>query len=108
MAATTMPDAKASPSPMQVALKEAAMTPFGAIAWGIILVPVGRILLVYNRVGRPMPALIGGAFAFLYLFGGAVIALVFDILVIPFNDYFGPAAGAAGIPMPFADSIIDA
>ncbi len=136
MTATTMTGAKAAPSLMQVALKEAAMTAFlvfmlsflmigfetqaqqgqqlsyvtrfGAIIWGIILVPIGRILLVYNRHGRPMPALIGGGFAFLYLFGGAVVALLFDILVIPFNDYFGAAAGAEGMPMPFADSILDA
>jgi branched-chain amino acid transport system permease protein len=136
MAATTMNGAKAAPSLMQVALKEAAMTAFlvfmlsflmigfetqaqqgqqlsyvtrfGAIVWGIILVPIGRILLVYNRHGRPMPALIGGGLAFLYLFGGAVVSLLFDILVIPFNDYFGVAAGAEGIPMPFADSILDA
>ena len=136
MVATTMTGAKATSSPMQVALKEAALTAFlifmlsflmvgfetqaqqgqplsyvtrfGAIIWGIILVPLGRMLLVYNRLGRPMPALIGGGLAFLYLFGGAVAALAFDILVIPFNDYFGPAAGAAGIPMPFADPIMDA
>jgi branched-chain amino acid transport system permease protein len=136
MVATTMTGAKAASSPMQVALKEAALTAFlifmlsflmvgfethaqqgqplsyvtrfGAIFWGIVLVPIGRILLVYNRLGRPMPALIGGGLAFLYLFGGAVAALAFDILVIPFNDYFGPAAGAAGIPMPFADPIMDA
>jgi branched-chain amino acid transport system permease protein len=136
MAATTTTGTKTVSSPMQVALKEAAMTAFlifmlsflmigfetqaqqgqplsyvtrfGAIVWGIILVPIGRVLLVLNRFGRPMPALIGGGIAFLYLFGGAVAVLVFDLLVIPFNDYFGPAAGASGIPMPFADSIMDA
>ena len=134
--ATTQSGAAAAPTPMTVALKEAVMTAFlifmlsflmigfetqatqgqplsyttrfAAIAWGIILVPLGRILMVYDRFGRPLPALIGGGLAFLYLFGGAVIALAFDVLVIPFNDYFGPAAGAAGIPMPFADPIIDA
>jgi branched-chain amino acid transport system permease protein len=134
--ATTQIGEKAAPTPMAVALKEAVMTAFlvfmltflmigfqteaqqgqqlsyvtrfGAIAWAIILVPLGRILLVLNRFGRPLPALIGGGLAFVYLFGGAMIALAFDILVIPFNDYFGPAAGASGIPMPFADAIIDA
>jgi branched-chain amino acid transport system permease protein len=136
MAATTMTGAKAAPTPMQVALKEAALTAFlifmlsflmigfetearqgqqlsyvtrfAAISWGIILVPLGRILLVFDRLGHPLPALIGGGLAFLYLCGGAVIALTFDILVIPFHDYFGAAAGAAGIPMPFADPIVDA
>jgi branched-chain amino acid transport system permease protein len=134
--ATMQIGGKPAPTAMRVALKEAAMTAFlifmltflmvgfktdaqqgeplsyvtrfGAIAWAIILVPLGRILLVLNHFGRPYPALIGGGLAFLYLFGGAVIALWFDILVIPFNDFFGEAAGAAGIPMPFADSIIDA
>ena len=80
------------------------VTRFGAIAWGILLVPLGRIAMVLDRHGQPMPALIGGGLAFVYLFGGAVIALAFDILVIPFNDYLGEAAGASGIPMPFARS----
>ncbi len=136
MATTTMTGAKPVPSTMQVALKEALLTGFlvfmlaflmigfqteaqqgqqlsyvtrfAAIFWGIVLVPLGRILIVFNRHGRPMPALIGGGLAFLYLFGGAVIAIAFDVLVIPFNDYFGAAAGAAGIPLPFADPIVDA
>jgi branched-chain amino acid transport system permease protein len=135
MATTTMTGAKPVQSIMQVAIKEAFLTAFlvfmlsflmigfetqaqqgqqlsfvtrfAAIAWGIILVPLGRILLVYNRHGRPMPALIGGGLAFLYLFGGALIAILFDVLVIPFNDYFGEAAGASGIPLPFADPIVD-
>jgi branched-chain amino acid transport system permease protein len=136
MATMTMPAAKAAPTPLAIAFKEAGMTAFvvfmlsflmigfetgasqgqamayvtrfGAIAWGILLVPLGRIAMVLDRHGQSMPALIGGGLAFLYLFGGAVIALAFDILVIPFNDYFGEAAGAAGIPMPFADPIMDA
>jgi branched-chain amino acid transport system permease protein len=136
MATMTMTAAKAAPTPMTVALKEAGLTAFvvfmlcflmigfetqasqgqplgfvtrfGAIAWGIVLVPLGRIALVFDRYGQAMPSLIGGSLAFLYLFGGAVVAVAFDFLVIPFNDYFGPAAGAAGIPMPFADPIVDA
>ena len=136
MATMTMPAAKAAPTPLTIAIKEAGMTAFvvfmlsflmigfetgasqgqemsyvtrfGAIAWGILLVPLGRIAMVLDRHGQSMPALIGGGFAFLYLFGGAVVALAFDVLVIPFNDYFGEAAGAAGIPMPFADPIVDA
>ena len=136
MATMTMPAAKAAPTPVTIALKEAGMTAFvvfmltflmigfetgasqgqamtyvtrfGAIAWGILLVPLGRIAMVLDRHGQPMPALIGGGLAFVYLFGGAVIALAFDVLVIPFNDFFGEAAGASGIPMPFADPIVDA
>ena len=136
MATTTMTEAKAAPTPMMVALREAGMTAFvvfmlsflmigfetqatqgqplgfvtrfGAIAWGILLVPLGRIALVLDRYGQPMPSLIGGTLAFLYLFGGAVAAMAFDVLVIPFNAYFGEAAGASGIPLPFADPIVDA
>ncbi|HET6158198.1 MAG TPA: high-affinity branched-chain amino acid ABC transporter permease LivM [Dongiaceae bacterium] len=136
MATMTIPAVKAAPTPMTVALKEAGMTAFvvfmlsflmigfesqatqgqplgyvtrfGATAWGILLVPLGRIALVLDRYGQSMPSLIGGGLAFLYLAGGAVIALAFDVLVIPFNDYFGAAAGASGIPMPFADPIVDA
>jgi branched-chain amino acid transport system permease protein len=136
MATMTMTEAKAAPTPMMVALKEAGMTAFvvlmlsflmigfeteaqqgqplsyvtrfGATAWGILLVPLGRIALVLDRYGQSMPSLIGGGLAFVYLVGGAVIALAFDVLVIPFNDYFGAAAGASGIPMPFADPIVDA
>src|SRR5690349_7106380 len=112
MATITMTAAKAAPTPMLVALKEAGMTAFvvfmlsflmigfesqatqgqpltfvtrfGAIVWGILLVPLGRIALVLDRYGQPKPALIGGTLAFLYLFGGAVIALAFNVLVIPF------------------------
>src|SRR5919108_3387530 len=115
MATMTMTAAKAAPTPLIIALKEAGMTAFvvfmlcflmigfetqasqgqplgfvtrfGAIVWGILLVPLGRVVLVLNRHGRPMPALIGGTLAFLYLFGGAVVALAFDVLVIPFNDF---------------------
>ena len=57
------------------------VTRFAAIAWGIVLVPLGRIALVLDRYGQPMPSLIGGGFAFLYLFGGAVISLAFDMPV---------------------------
>ena len=134
--ATTMTEAKAAPTPMMIALKEAGMTAFvvfmlsflmigfetqatqgqplgfvtrfGAIAWGILLVPLGRIALVLDRLGQPMPSLVGGTLAFLYLFGGAVAAMAFDVPVIPFNAYFGEAAGASGIPMPFADPIVNA
>jgi branched-chain amino acid transport system permease protein len=134
--ATTQAAPSAASTPLTVALKEAVITAFlvfmlcflmigfetqaqqgqplsyvtrfSAISWGIILVPLGRILMVYDRFGRPLPALIGGGLAFLYLFGGATMAIAFDILVIPFNDYFGTAAGASGLPMPFADPIIDA
>ena len=93
MATTTMTGAKPVPSTMQVALKEALLTGFlvfmlaflmigfqteaqqgqqlsyvtrfAAIFWGIVLVPLGRILIVFNRHGRPMPALIGGGLTFL-------------------------------------------
>lgn len=136
MATMSMTGAKPVPSVMQVAVKEAFLTAFlvfmltflmigfqteaqqgqplsfvtrfGAIVWGIVLVPLGRILIVFNRYNRPRPALIGGGLAFLYLFGAAMVAILFDVLVIPFNAYFGEAAGASGIPMPFADPIVNA
>jgi branched-chain amino acid transport system permease protein len=136
MAAVSASGQAVAPTPMRIALKEAAITAFlvfmlsflmigfetqaqqgeqlsyvtrfGAIIWGIVLVPIGRAMLVLNRLGQPMPALIGGTIGFLYLFGGAVIAIAFDVLVIPFNSYFGEAAGATGIPMPFADPMVDA
>src|SRR5688500_3847733 len=100
MATMTMTAAKAEPTPMLIALKEAAVTAFvvfmlsflmigfetqasqgqplgfvtrfAAIAWGILLVPLGRIALVLDRHGQSMPSLIGGGIAFVYLFGGAV------------------------------------
>ena len=136
MAAITANGPAAAASPMRIALKEAAITAFlvfmlsflmigfetqaqqgeqlsyvtrfAAIVWGIVLVPIGRILLVLNREGRPLPALVGGTLSFLYLFGGGAIAMAFDVLVIPFNSYFGEAAGAMGIPLPFADPMVDA
>src|ERR1041385_8558972 len=106
MATMTMTAAKTTPTVLQIALKEAALTAFlvfmlsflmigfqtqanqgaplsfvtrfGAIAWGILLVPLGRIALVYDRHGQSTPALIGGSIAFLYLFGGAAVSFLTD------------------------------
>ena len=138
MATMTMPAAKTAPTVAAVALKEAVMTAFvvfmlsflmigfetqasqgqplgyvtrfAAIAWGIVLVPLGRIALVLDRHGHPMPSLIGGGLAFLYLFGGATISLIFDVPVVAFNEHLvgSDLALAGGIPMPFADPIVDA
>ena len=138
MATMTMTAAKAAPTPLTVAIKEAGMTAFvvfmlsflmigfetqasqgqpmgyvtrfAAIAWGILLVPLGRMALVFDRYGQSMPALIGGGLAFLYLFGGAVIALAFDVPVVGYNEHLigSDLAAAGGIPMPFADPIVDA
>src|SRR5512145_1437819 len=137
MATTTMTARKAAPTTMTVALKEAGMTAFvvfmlsflmigfetgasqgqemsyvtrfGAIAWGILLVPLGRMALVFDRYGQSMPALIGGGLAFLYLFGGAAISLAFGIPVVGYNEHLigSDLAAAGGIPMPFADPIVD-
>ncbi len=138
MATMTMPAAKTVPTAATVALKEALMTAFvvfmlcflmigfetqasqgqplgyvtrfAAIAWGIVLVPLGRVALVLDRYGHPMPSLIGGGLVFLYLFGGAVIALAFDVPVVAFNEHLigSDLAAAGGIPMPFSDPIVDA
>ncbi|NJM91290.1 MAG: DUF3382 domain-containing protein [Rhodospirillaceae bacterium] len=79
MATTTMPGAKPVPTTLQVAIKEALLTGFlvfmlsflmigfqteaqqgqplsyvtrfAAIVWGVVLVPLGRILIVFNRHG---------------------------------------------------------
>ena len=137
MATMTMPAAKAEPTPMLIALKEAAVTAFvvfmlsflmigfetqasqgqplgfvtrfAAIAWGILLVPLGRIALVLDRHGQSMPSLVGGGIAFVYLFGGAVAAVLWDVPVVGFNEYIkgSDLAVAGAIPMPFHDPIID-
>jgi len=138
MATIAMPTVKSAPSPMMVALKEAGLTAFvvfmlaflmigfesqatqgqqlgyvtrfAATAWGILLVPLGRIALVLDRYGQSMPALVGGGIAFLYLFGGAVISLAAGIPVVAYNEHLigSELAAAGGIPMPFGDPIIDA
>src|SRR5215813_9289346 len=136
MATMTMTATKSTPTVLQMALKEAALTAFlifmlsflmigfltqanqgqqlsfvtrfGAIAWGILLVPLGRIALVYDRHGQSTPALIGGGIAFVYLFGGAVVTFITGVPAIAYNDYIMGVATPGGIPMPFGDHIVDA
>ena len=138
MATLTRTAHKAAPTTLNVAVKEAAVTAFvvfmlsflmigfetqasqgqqmgfvtrfAAIAWGILLVPLGRFALVFDRYGQSMPALIGGGLAFLYLFGGAVVSMLFDVPVVAFNEHIlgTELAAAGGIPMPFGDRIVDA
>src|SRR5512147_180540 len=129
MATMTMTAARTAPTVLQTALKEAAITAFivfmltflmigfqsqanqgqqltfvtrfGAIAWGILLVPMGRIALVYDRHKQTGLALIGGSIAFVYLFGGAVVSIATGIPAVPYNDYIMGVAVPGGIPMPF-------
>ena len=136
MATMTMTAARTAPTVLQTALKEAAITAFivfmltflmigfqsqanqgqqltfvtrfGAIAWGILLVPMGRIALVYDRHKQTGLALIGGGIAFVYLFGGAVISILTGIPAVPYNDYIMGVAAPGGIPMPFGDHVVDA
>jgi branched-chain amino acid transport system permease protein len=136
MATMTMPASRTTPTALRVALKEAALTAFlvfmlsflmigfqtqanqgaplsfvtrfGAIAWGILLVPMGRIALVLDRYQQSTPALIGGGIAFVYLFGGAVVSILTGMPAVSYNDYITGIAAPGGIPMPFGDHIVDA
>ena len=64
------------------------ITRYSDVMWAVILIPAGRFLLTLTRFDKPMPALVLGGLAFLYLFVGGVIGvlelpLYADMLVTP-------------------------
>ena len=92
-----------APSPLIVAIKEAAytallvlllgilmvgfetqalqgqylsfVTRFGDVFWAVAIVPIGRFLMTLDRYGQSKPALILGSLGFLYFFGGGAIGV---------------------------------
>ena len=68
------------------------------VVWACILVPAGRFLIALNRLGRSLPALIGGAAGFCYLFilGATGIFEAPDV-----------AAIYQGLPFPFEQPMVN-
>lgn len=61
------------------------ITRYSDVLWAVILIPAGRFLMTLTRFDRALPAIIGGALGFTYLFGAGVLG----VLELPiYGQYF--------------------
>lgn len=70
------------------------VTRYHAVAWAVILVPIGRFALALDRSGYPKPAQILGGLGFIYLF------------IIPVLQKLG-AFYVDEVPLPFVDPMVN-